>query len=255
MNNKPVILITNDDGISAPGIRCLIDIVKDLAKVYVVAPDKANSGKSSSITVEVPIRIKKLYESESLIEYSCNGTPVDCVKIALNQILPERPDLLLSGINHGSNSSVSVHYSGTMGAVIEACVNSIPAIGFSINSFSRKLKLDYLKTYLRKIIVQSLNNKMDEGVCLNVNIPETEIKGIKICRQAKGKWQEEFDKRTDPYGGEYYWLTGYYQNKEQTEPNDTDEFALNQSYISIVPTQIDLTAYDFMEKLNCWDLD
>ncbi len=254
MSNKPLILVTNDDGINAKGIKALVEMVKDFGDIYVVAPNRTNSGKSNSITVEIPIRIKHIKEAENMHIYSCKGTPVDCVKLALNKILPRRPDFLVSGINHGTNTSVSVLYSGTMGAAIEGCLNGINAVGFSLNDFSSRADFSQCVTYGRKIFANVIKNRLPNGICLNVNFPKGDIKGIRVCRQADGVWKEEFDHRTDPFGSDYYWLTGYFKN---AEPNavETDEWAINNGYASIVPTKIDMTAHSFINDLKAWDYE
>lgn len=254
-NNKlPLILVTNDDGVGAKGLQALIEMVKDMGEIYVVAPHKSNSGKSSAITVEVPIRIKKISTEENLHIYSCEGTPVDCVKFALSNILPRCPDFIVSGINHGSNSSASVIYSGTMGAAIEGCLNGVPSVGFSLNTFDSNADFSQSILFGNQIMNNLLQKGLKEGVCLNVNFPEGEIFGVKVCRQANGMWKEEFNLRTDPYGGDYYWLSGKFINKEK-EALDTDEWALCNSYASIVPTSVDLTAHKQLEELNTWDYE
>lgn len=252
-DSEKLILITNDDGLEAKGIASLLKAVKSLGKIVVVAPMEPQSGMSQAITVKHPLRVRKtmLNGCES---YAINGTPTDCVKLALNQLLPRKPDLLVSGINHGSNSSTSVLYSGTLGAALEGCVNSIPSIGFSLISYDPDANFDTAIQYAHKIVARVLKEGLPENICLNVNIPnaqQDEIKGIRICRQTLGYWQEEFDKRTDPAGREYYWLTGEYFN---SEPNaeDTDEWALRNNYVAVVPMRIDLTSYSTMEKLKNW---
>lgn len=255
-SKKPLILVTNDDGLEAKGLRELVEVVRPLGRVVVVAPADAQSGMSHAITVKNPLRMKKMYEEPDLLMYKCNGTPVDCVKLACNQLLKEKPDLLVSGINHGSNSSTSVFYSGTLGATLEGCINEIPSIGFSLLSLESDADFTAAKSIARKIISKVMENDLPHSVCLNVNIPKgsaDEIKGIKICRQNRGFWREEFDKRTDPLGRHYFWLTGYYHNSEP-EAGDTDEWALRNNYVSVVPLQTDLTAYTMMDKIRQWDL-
>ncbi|RUT78594.1 5'/3'-nucleotidase SurE [Ancylomarina longa] len=250
----PIILVTNDDGLNAKGIKALVALVKGYGDIYVVAPNRSNSGKSNSITVEVPIRIKKVRDEENLHIYSCKGTPVDCVKLALNKILPRTPDFLVSGINHGANTSVSVLYSGTMGATIEGCLNGIPSAGFSLNDFNPDADFSEAVKYGRKIFGNLVEKGLQKGVCLNVNFPKGEVKGIRVCRQAEGMWKEEFDHRTDPFGGDYYWLTGYFKN---AEPNskETDEWAIRNGFASVVPTQVDMTAHALLEDLKTWDYE
>jgi 5'-nucleotidase len=256
MNNKPVILVTNDDGITAPGIRALISVMKELGDVVVVAPDSPQSATGHSITVNSTLFIEKYsIDSELTHEYGCSGTPVDCVKFALDQIIKDRPTLCVSGINHGLNSATSVLYSGTMSAAIEAGMNKIASIGFSYDDFSWNANFDVCKPFVKKIAQEVLKNGLPEGVILNVNIPKRtseEIKGIKICRQANATWVERFDERTNPHGRKYYWLSGTFENHDKG--NDTDEWALAEGYVSIVPVQYDLTAYHAIQQLNSWEL-
>lgn len=255
MENERIILVTNDDGYQAKGFKSLIEAVKPLGKIVAVAPTEAQSGMSHAITVKHPLRVNKIREEKDFRLYAVNGTPVDCVKLAINQLLPRRPDLLVSGINHGSNSSTSILYSGTMGAAIEGSINQIPSIGFSHISYSPDISLEAATEFARKISEKVLGNGLPKNICLNVNFPDglsTEIKGVKICRQTMGYWREEFDKRIDPIGKEYFWLTGFYQNNEP-EAEDTDEWALQHKYISIVPVQTDLTSYDTIKIISQWD--
>ncbi|NPD44292.1 5'/3'-nucleotidase SurE [Lentimicrobium sp. S6] len=246
---KYKILVTNDDGINAPGIRFLIDIAKEFGEVNVMAPDKGQSATSHSITFADPLRIKTIEETDSYKEYSCNGTPVDCIKLAENVKLTELPDLVVSGINHGSNASINVIYSGTMAAVIEACIDEIPAIGFSYDSYSSQLDFEPARPFMKTIIKGILENGMPKDVCLNVNIPNTkELKGIKVCRQAKASWKEGFDTRTDPRGGDYHWLTGHFEVEDNSE--GTDLHAIENGYLSVVPVQVDLTAHKAINDLK-----
>ena len=252
---RPLILVTNDDGINAPGIRTLISVVKDIGDVIVVAPDSPQSGMGHAITINSTLHSSRITPKNSeIIEYSCSGTPADCVKLAINELMPRKPDLCVSGINHGSNSSINVIYSGTMSAAIEAGIEGVPAIGFSLLDYSWNADFSHSKDLIRKITLNALNNGIPKGVVLNVNIPavkKSDIKGVKICRQAKAYWVEEFDKRKNPLGQEYYWLTGKFVNKDQGE--DTDEWALKNNYISIVPVEFDLTAHHAIQDLNQWD--
>jgi 5'-nucleotidase len=252
---RPLILVTNDDGINAPGIRTLISVVKNIGDVIVVAPDSPQSGMGHAITINSTLHSSKITPKNSeIIEYSCSGTPADCVKLAINELMPRKPDLCVSGINHGSNSSINVIYSGTMSAAIEAGIEGVPAIGFSLLDYSWNADFSHSKDFIRKITSNALNNGIPKGVVLNVNIPavkKSDIKGVKICRQAKAYWVEEFDKRKNPLGQEYYWLTGKFVNKDQGE--DTDEWALKNNYISIVPVEFDLTAHHAIQGLNEWD--
>jgi 5'-nucleotidase len=248
------ILITNDDGIEAKGLRALIEVVKPMGKVTVVAPAEPQSGMSHAITVKQPLRVERLKHSKNYEEYICYGTPVDCVKLAMNQILQKRPDLLLSGINHGSNSATSIIYSGTMAAALEGCVNEISSIGFSLLNLSPEADFTASKFYIEKIIRRTIEESKTNKICLNVNIPNLppeQIKGIKACRQNLGFWQEEFDKRTDPHGKNYFWLTGEFLNTEP-EAKDTDEWALSNHYISVVPVKVDLTCYTTLKDVEKW---
>ena len=254
---KPLILITNDDGINAPGIRMLIKIMNTIGDVYVVAPDSPQSGMGHAITINDTLYCNKIIvkEGEPQKEYSCSGTPVDCVKIAVNELLKRKPDLCVSGINHGSNSAINVIYSGTMSAAVEAGTLGIPSIGFSLLDYSLDADFEPSKKYIKTIAIECLKKGLHKGVVLNVNIPKLSkknIKGIKICRQADAHWEEKFDKRINPLGREYYWLTGEFINKDKGE--DTDEWALGNGFISVVPTQFDLTAHHAIKDINNWEL-
>lgn len=252
---KPLILVTNDDGITAPGIKALIEAAKNHGELIIVAPDKPQSGVGHAITLSTTLRINKIKVHENYIGYSCSGTPVDCVKLAMNEIVPRKPDLVVSGINHGSNCSINVIYSGTMSAAIEGILEGIPSVGFSLLDYSIEADFTAARAVADKVISVALKKKLPEGVCLNVNIPkvsEAELMGIKICRQAKANWVEKFDKRTDPAGKEYYWLTGEFKNYDKGK--DTDVWALENNYVSVVPTQTDLTAYSAMGALKKWKM-
>jgi 5'-nucleotidase len=250
--DKPLILVTNDDGIFAPGITFLAKIASRFGRIIVVAPDKPQSGMGHAITINSTLRIQKTNYHAAEQEFSCSGTPVDCVKMAVNNILKKRPDLVLSGINHGSNSSINVIYSGTMSAAIEGALEGTPSIGFSLCDYAMEADFSQAEKFIAKIIEESLKNPMPKGVCLNVNIPKLkaeDFKGIKVVRQAKANWVEKFEERKDPYGRDYYWLTGEFVNFEP-ESTDTDEWALANGYISVVPTQADLTAHAHLSKLQ-----
>jgi len=252
---KPLILVTNDDGVFAKGFISLVEVAKSIGKVMAIAPATGQSGMSHAITVKNPIRVKLLENQKDITIFSCTGTPVDSVKLGLNQLLPVKPDLILSGINHGANSAASVIYSGTMAAAVEGCLNQIPSLGFSLLDFDLNADFSTAQIYVKQIAEMVLRNGLPEQTCLNVNIPaepSENIKGIKICRQNKGYWKEEFDKRHDPYNREYYWLTGIYNN---TEPlaMDTDEWALKNKYVSMVPVHADMTDYKAIKILNKWD--
>ncbi|WP_348813000.1 5'/3'-nucleotidase SurE [Flavobacterium maritimum] len=252
--NTPLILVTNDDGVQAPGIRALIAVMSEIGEVVVVAPDKPQSAMGHAITINSTLYLNKISKDNDIItEYSCSGTPVDCVKLAVNEILKRKPDLCVSGINHGSNSSINVIYSGTMSAAVEAGIEGIPAIGFSLSDYDWNADFETIKSFVRKITLEVVEKGLPEGVILNVNFPKLKkenIKGIKVCRQAKAMWMEKFDKRKTPQGKDYYWLAGEFVNQDKGE--DTDEWALDNGYISVVPVQFDLTAYHSMQQLNNW---
>lgn len=253
MAKKPVILVTNDDGITAPGIRSLIAVMQEIGDVVVVAPDKPQSATGHAITINNTLYLNKISKDGETPEYSCSGTPVDCVKFAVNEILERKPDLCVSGINHGSNSSINVIYSGTMSAAVEAGIEGIPAIGFSLQDYDWNADFEPAGKYIRSIALQVLENGLPPGVILNVNfpkLPESRLKGIKVCRQAKAMWQEKFDRRQTPQGKDYYWLTGEFVNLDNGE--DTDEWALDHGYVSVVPVQFDLTAHHAIAELNSW---
>jgi len=254
---KPLILVTNDDGINAPGIRALIEVMNTIGDVCVVAPDSPQSGMGHAITINDTLYCNeiKVINGDPQTEYSSSGTPVDCVKFAVNEILKRKPDLCVSGVNHGSNSSINVIYSGTMSAAVEAGTLGIPSIGFSLLDYSLEADFSPAKSFIKSIALQTLKNGLPKGVVLNVNIPKLskkEIKGIKICRQANAHWEEKFDKRTNPLGRDYYWLTGEFVNEDKGQ--DTDEWALENGFISVVPVQFDLTAHHAINELNTWEL-
>ena len=251
---RPLILVTNDDGVFSPGIKALVEVMKELGDVVVVAPDKPQSGMGHAITINSTLRINKTNVYGVLAEYSCTGTPVDCVKIAVNKILPRKPDLCVSGINHGSNMSINVIYSGTMSAAVEGAIENIPSIGFSLCNYSIEADFIPAKIIVKSIAENVLAKGLAKGVCLNVNIPSiplSEIKGIKTCRQAKATWIEELDERKDPSGNTYFWLTGVFKNFE-TDQQDTDVWAIENDYVSLVPVQFDMTAYEMLPELEKW---
>lgn len=257
MEKRPLILVTNDDGINAPGIRALIEVMKGIGDVCVMAPDSPQSGMGHAITINDAVYCNqiKINDENPHLEYSCSGTPVDCVKLAINEVLKRKPDLCVSGINHGSNSSINVIYSGTMSAAVEAGTLGIPSIGFSLLDHSLEADFNPSKKIVKRIALETLKNGLPKGVVLNVNIPKlnsSEIKGIKVCRQANAHWNEKFDKRTNPLGRDYYWLTGEFINEDKGK--DTDEWALQEGYVSVVPVQFDLTAHHAINELNNWEL-
>ncbi|GIV42301.1 MAG: 5'-nucleotidase SurE [Vicingaceae bacterium] len=248
------ILVVNDDGITAPGIQALVEVAKDFGEVTVVAPDKPQSGMGHAITVNSMLRVHP-FRMDGITAYACSGTPVDCVKLAVDVVFKnEKPDWVFSGINHGANHSINVIYSGTMSAAIEAAIEGIPAIGFSLCDFSIEADFSVAKKYARIIIEQAINTPWEKNVCLNVNIPRIDeplVRGIKICRQAKAFWKEEFDERIDPSGKPYYWLTGKFVSMD--EGTDHDVWALENNYVSVVPIQVDLTDYSMLDKLKKWE--
>ena len=255
MKEKPLILVTNDDGISAPGIRTLISVMNEIGNVVVVAPDSPQSAMGHAITINSTLQCHKIkIDDGPQIEYSCSGTPADCVKLGINEILKKKPDICVSGVNHGSNSSINVIYSGTMSAAIEASIQGVPAIGFSLLDYSWKADFSEIKNIIKNITLKSLSNGLPKGVALNVNFPKLKkkaINGIKICNQANAYWIEKFDKRINPLGREYYWLTGEFINNDKS--NESDEWALNNGFVSIVPVKFDLTNYEVIEKIKSWN--
>lgn len=253
MAEKPLILASNDDGITSPGITHLIECMKELGDVIVVAPDKPQSAMGHAITINEPIRLTKVDIHAGVDAWQCSGTPVDCVKLAIDKLLPRKPDLMVSGINHGSNSSINVIYSGTMSAAVEASIDGMKAIGFSLCDYSYEADFNPVMPFIKKIAEKVLQNELPYGTLLNVNIPKGNIQGIKICRQAVARWKEEFDERTDPFGRNYYWMTGKFVNMDHGE--DTDEWALSHGFISVVPTMFDLTDHGRIGVLNNWTID
>lgn len=256
MGRRPLIFVTNDDGITAGGIRTLIDVMRRIGDVVVVAPDKPQSGTAHAITINVPLRLTTIAEEPGYREYSCNGTPADCVKLGFKIVMKGRPDLLVSGINHGSNASINIIYSGTMAAVFEGAMAGVPSIGFSLLNYSADADFSHCRDYVRMISEKTLAAPFPAGVCLNVNIPAValqEIRGIRICRQAGGTWEEDFDERTDPVGKDYYWLKGIFVKMGDGE--DTDEWALEHNWVSIVPVQTDFTAYDTIDAFKNWEVN
>lgn len=258
MKEKPLILVSNDDGITSKGIRVLVNVMKQLGDVVVVAPDSPQSGMGHAITIGETLR---LYEEDifpDVMAFKSSGTPADCVKLAKHYVLKDRqPDLVVSGINHGSNTSISVLYSGTMSAAIEGALEGLPSIGFSLCDYSSKAEFSHVEEYVYKISKQVLENGIAKGVALNVNFPPKRnepIRGIKICRQAHAKWQEEFSERFDPNGRKYFWMAGNFVNFDKGE--DNDEWAIANNFVSIVPCQYDLTAHHAISQINeDWNWD
>lgn len=254
---KPLIFVTNDDGIGAKGLNSLLEILRPIARILVVAPEEGQSGMSHAITMNRPLYMRGVKNEDGLSVYACSGTPVDCVKIAFDSVMAgkEMPALIISGINHGSNSAINVLYSGTMGAAIESSLYGIPALGFSLLDHDPDADFSGALNIIPRIIKKVLNSEIDLPYCLNVNIPNIpydEIRGIRVCRQNKGFWREEFERRQDPRGRDYYWLTGFFHNLE-AEATDTDEWALNNGYVSVVPIQVDMTNFRQLKYMKDWE--
>jgi 5'-nucleotidase len=251
---KPLILVTNDDGITVPGIAALTDAMKELGEVVVVAPDSPQSGMGHAVTIAQPLRLDPVKIFKGISCWQTSGTPADCVKLAVDKVLHRRPDLVVSGINHGSNSSINVIYSGTMSAAVEAAIEGIPAIGFSLCNYSHQADMSAARDVAYDIAARILNTRLPEGTLLNVNIPDLpkkKLKGYRICRQARAKWDENFDERIDPHGRKYYWMIGNFVNYDSGE--DTDEWALANGYVSVVPVQFDLTAHHAIRLIKDWE--
>lgn len=254
MTKKPTILVVNDDGITAPGIKVLMDEMKRIGDVTVVAPDSPQSGMGHAITIGKPLRIDEEHIYSGVKMYKCSGTPVDCVKLAVNKIFKGRkPDLCVSGINHGLNNSINVLYSGTMSAAVEGAIEGIPSIGFSYDDFANNADFTNCIPFVREIARQVIQHGLPLGTLLNVNFPQGSIKGVKICRQADAKWAEEFDERVDPYHRPYFWMTGKFVLNDRGE--DTDVWALEHNFASVVPVQFDMTAHHAIPLLNSWSFD
>jgi 5'-nucleotidase len=249
---KPTILVVNDDGITAPGIKVLMEVMSEIGHVVVVAPDSPQSGMGHAITIGNPLRLDKVDIYEGFETYRCSGTPVDCVKLAVNCVFKgKKPDLCVSGINHGLNNSINVLYSGTMSAAVEGAIESIPSIGFSLDDFTLQADFAPCTKYVKEIALQVLERGLPPATLLNVNFPKTaDLQGIKVCRQANAKWAEEFDERLDPHQRPYYWLTGVFQLNDKGQ--DTDVWALENNYVSVVPVQFDMTAHHAIPVLNNW---
>ena len=250
-NKKPLILISNDDGYQAKGINCLIDMIRDLADILVCAPDSARSGFSCAFSAADYLTLTPRHQEEGLEIWSCNGTPVDCVKLALNQFCADRlPDMVIGGINHGDNASVNTHYSGTMGVTMEGCMKYIPSVAYSICDHRMDADFEPLRPYIHDMTARVLAEGLPKGVCLNINFPLTpSFKGVRVCRMAQGTWGNECVKCAHPRGFDYFWMVGTYTNDEP-EQEDTDNWALNHGYIAVTPTQIDVTAYQAMSQVR-----
>ncbi len=250
---KPLILITNDDGYQSKGIAELTKAMKGLGEIVVFAPDSHRSGMSSAITTIHPLRAKIYHKEENLTAYMCNGTPVDCVKLALNIFLDRKPDLLVSGINHGSNAGISVLYSGTVAAALEGCVFDIPSIAMSLCDFTPDANFDGTAIVARKLAENILNDGLPKGICLNVNVPKGEVNGIKITTQTQGKWINEYYRSKDGGGRDVFWMTGNFENWEADNENN-DEWALANGYAAVVPVKIDMTAHELITSLKKLEL-
>jgi 5'-nucleotidase len=251
MSAKPLILVTNDDGIKAPGLRKLITIMRKFGEVAVIASEHVMSGMAHAVTIQTPLMPRLINEEPGYREFMTNGTPSDNVKLGKHRLLERTPDLVVSGINHGSNASINIIYSGTMAAVLEASIDGIPAIGFSLMDYMPDADFSHVEAWISRITEKVLKEGLPDGVCLNVNIPrksESPIRGMKVCRQARARWEEEFEERKDPYGRTYYWLGGRFVNGDGRP--ETDEKALSENYISIVPVQHDFTAHEYVKKLK-----
>lgn len=254
LKEEKIILVTNDDSIAAPGIKALAEAAKQFGRVVVVAPDKPQSGMGHAITINNPLRLQPVHFIDGVEAYTTNGTPVDCVKLAVDKILHRKPDLCLSGINHGANHSINVIYSGTMSAAMEAAIESIPSVGFSLLDYRMDADFEPSKVIVERVVSQLLNHKkLDKHLLFNVNIPAVainKIKGIKVCKQAYAKYDEKYDERFDPHQKKYYWLTGEFRNFDKGK--DTDVWALKNNYVSLVPIQFDLTNYLLKKQIENW---
>lgn len=252
-NNRPLILISNDDGFQAKGINSLIDMVKDLGDVLVCAPDGPRSGFACAFSATTPLRLKLQKKSEGVEIWSCNGTPVDCVKMALSQLVDRKPDLIIGGINHGDNASVNTHYSGTMGVTLEGCMKYIPSVAYSLCDYREDADFEPLRPYIHRYTERLLHEGLPVGVCLNINFPLAQtFQGVKVCRMAHGTWYNEVSTCHHPRGYDYYWMVGHYRNDEP-EADDTDNWALQHGYVAITPTHVDVTHYEMLRKMKNWE--
>lgn len=254
-NKKPFILISNDDGYQAKGINSLVDMIRDMADILVCAPESGRSGMACAFSANDPLVLVPQRQEEGLEVWSCNGTPVDCVKLALEELCKERrPQMVIGGINHGDNASVNAHYSGTMGVTLEGCMKYIPSLAFSLCTHDWFADFESLRPYIRKIVRKVLDDGLPKGICLNVNFPVVDqFKGVRVCRMAPGTWDNEVVKCRHPRGYDYWWMVGRYTNDEP-EAEDTDNWALRHGYIAITPTKIDITSYEMIEQMKNWDL-
>ena len=251
---KPLILISNDDGYEAKGINSLIAMVRPLGDIIVCAPDGPRSGMACAFSVNTPLTLSLRKKEDGVAIWSCNGTPVDCVKIALHELCPRKPDLVIGGINHGDNASVNTHYSGTMGVVMEGCMKYIPSVAFSLCDYRPDADFSPMTSYVRQITERVLHHQLPKGVCLNVNFPATgAYEGVRVCRMAFGSWYNELQKARHPRDFDYWWMIGSYRNDEP-EAEDTDNWALQHGYVAITPTRMDVTAYDVMEQMKQYEV-
>lgn len=250
---RPLILISNDDGYQAKGINCLVEMVKDLGDVVVCAPEGPRSGFSRAFSVTTPLTLTLREQYEGVEIWSSNGTPVDCVKLALAKIVTRTPDLVLGGINHGDNGSVNTHYSGTMGVVMEGCMKHIPSVAYSLCDHDADADFEPLRPYIRKYAEKVLREGLPKGICLNINFPQAKsFAGVKVCRMAQGSWCNEITTSHHPRGYDYYWMVGHYRNDEP-EQEDTDNWALSHGYVAITPTLADVTAHEFLKRRTEWE--
>lgn len=249
---KPLILISNDDGISAKGINELAQAIRPYGDIVVIAPDSAMSGMSSALTSEKPLRARLVHDEEGFQMYACSGTPADCIKLAFNELLDRKPNYVLAGINHGANTSVSVIYSGTVGAAFEGCIHEVPSIAFSLCAHDEDADFSESIIWATRIFEQVMQNGLPKYTCLNVNFPVGKIEGVEVCRQSEGRWENEMEKRVDPRGNDYFWLTGNFNNLEPSTKG-TDLYAISKQYVAVVPIKIDMTDYTFYNKLRSWD--
>ena len=255
MSKQKLIFLTNDDSYRSKGFDAAIEVARQFGRVIAIAPDAPQSGMSQAITIHNPLRLRKVREEEGVLVYSLNGTPVDCVKMAFDHLfLDEKIDLVISGINHGSNAAVNVMYSGTMGAAIEGSFYGVPSIGLSLDDHAADADFEGAVEYGRQIVASVLAaaDTLPRPLCLNVNVPrcpKSAIKGIRLCRQTRGFWREAFYARKDPQGRDYFWLTGAFQNAEP-QAEDSDEWALAHYYVAVVPVQVDMTDYKMLKALD-----
>lgn len=250
---RPLILIANDDGYKAKGINSLVDIVRDMGDVIVCAPEGGRSGFACAFSATTPLTLTLRHREEGVEVWSCNGTPVDCVKMALAELCPRKPDLVLGGINHGDNASVNTHYSGTMGVTMEGCMKYIPSMAFSLCDYRADADFEPLRPHVRQMVQRVLREGLPTGVCLNVNFPlAPAFQGVKVCRMAKGTWGNEVTRCHHPRGYDYWWMVGQYTNDEP-EAADTDNWALSHGYVAITPTQVDVTAYEALANMKDWE--